>query len=97
MLAMMPGMTAGSALTKSAKQAPNVCTQASFAYCGVTSYIDGSSFWDCMEDIWVPTSAILGTGAAIGAAAIMSGVEDLVTMGITIVRFSAWGFVAAVA
>ena len=97
MLAIIPGMIAGSALTKSAKQAPNVGTQASAAYCGVTSYIDGSSFWDCMEDIWVPTGAILGTAAAIGAAAIMSGVEDLVTIGVALVRFSAWGFVVAVA
>jgi hypothetical protein len=97
MLAIMPGLIAGSALTKSAKQAPNVGTQASFAYCGVTSYIDGSSFWGCMQEIWVPTGAILGTGAAIGTAAIMSGVEELVTIGVTLVRFSVWGFVAAVA
>ena len=97
MLAIIPGMIAGSALTKSAKQAPNVGTQASAAYCGVTSYIDGSSFWDCMEDIWVPTGAILGTAAAIGAAAIISGVEDLATIGVALVRFSAWGFVVAVA
>jgi len=55
MLAIMPGLIAGSALTKSAEQVPNVGTQASAAYCGYTSYTGGSSFWDCMADIWLPT------------------------------------------
>ena len=101
MLAMMPGLIAGSALTKSAKQAPNVGTQVSTAYCGYTSYTDGSSFWDCMEEIWIPTGTILGTAAGIGVAYVTAGVEleslSLIMTGLSFLRFSAWGFVAAVA
>jgi len=37
MLAIMPGLIAGSALTTSTKQVPNVVTQVSFAYCGYSS------------------------------------------------------------
>jgi hypothetical protein len=40
MLAIMSGLIAGSALTKSAKQVPNVATQVSAAYCG---YITGGN------------------------------------------------------
>jgi ABC-type long-subunit fatty acid transport system fused permease/ATPase subunit len=44
MLVIVPGLIAGSVLTKSVKQVPNVVTQISFAYCGYTSH-KGGDFW----------------------------------------------------
>ena len=100
MLAMMPGLIAGSALTKSAKQVPNVVTQISAAYCGYTSYT-GGSFWGCMRDIWIPTGTILGTSAGIGAAYVKAGETlgswRLIMIGLRFLRFSAYGFIAALA
>jgi len=70
MLAMMPGLIAGSALTKSVKQVPNVGTQISVAYCGYKS--GGFSNWDwgrfgeCMLDIWAPAgvaTALMARGS----------------------------------
>jgi hypothetical protein len=100
MLAMMPGMTAGSALTESAKQVPNVVTQISAAYCGYTSYT-GGSFFSCMRDFWIPTGTILGTSAGIGVAYITAGKAlgswRLIRTGLRFLGFSAWGFVVALA
>jgi hypothetical protein len=56
MLAIMPGLIAGSALTKSAKQVPNVVTQVSAAYCAYKSGLDGDRFKECMIDFWAPVS-----------------------------------------
>jgi hypothetical protein len=101
MLVMMPGLIAGSALTVSAKQVPNVGTQISAAYCGYTSYTGGNSFWGCMRDIWIPTGTILGTSAGIGTAYVKAGETlgswRLIMTGLRFLRFSGWGFVAAVA
>ncbi len=100
MLAIIPGMTAGSTLTD-AKQAPNVVTQVSAAYCGYTSYTSGNSLLDCMRDIWIPTGAILGTSTAIGVGHVTAGEKldswRLIRTGLRFLRFSAWGFVASVA
>jgi hypothetical protein len=54
MLAIIPGMIAGSALTKSAEQVPNVGTQVSAAYCAYKSGLDGGRFRECMIDFWTP-------------------------------------------
>jgi hypothetical protein len=101
MLAMMPGMIAGSALTESAKQVPNVGTQISAAYCGYTSYTGGNSFWGCMQEIWVPTGTILGTSAGIGIACITAGKAlgswRLIRTGLRFLGFSGKGFVVALA
>jgi hypothetical protein len=101
MLAIMPGLIAGSALTTSTKQAPNVVTQVSAAYCGYTSYTGGGSFWGCMRDIWVPTGTILGTSAGIGVAYVKAGETlgswHLIMTGLRFLRFSAYGFIATLA
>ncbi len=61
MLAMMPGLIAGSALTTSTNQVPNVVTQVSVAYCGYSSgwWSDLGRFGICMLGIWAPTGSIL--------------------------------------
>jgi hypothetical protein len=101
MLAIISGMIAGSALTKSTNQIPNVATQTSVAYCGYTDYTGGSSFWDCMTDIWIPTGAILGTSTGIGTAYVHAGKTldswRLIRTGLSFLRFSGIGFVAAAA
>jgi hypothetical protein len=56
MLAMTPGLIAGSALTESANQVPNVGTQVSTAYCAYKSGLDGDRFKECMIDFWTPVS-----------------------------------------
>ena len=100
MLAMMPGMTAGSALTESAKQVPNVVTQISAAYCGYIG-ATGGSFLGCMGEIWLPTGAILGTSAGIGVAYITAGKAlgswRLIRTGLRFLGFSGKGFVVALA
>jgi hypothetical protein len=61
MLAIMPGLIAGSALTKSTNQVPNVATQASAAYCGYVSGGDWGQFGGCMVSILLPAKvAIIG-------------------------------------
>jgi hypothetical protein len=101
MLSLMQGMIADSALTKSAKQVPNVVTQISAAYCGYTSYTGGNSFWGCMQDIWVPTGTILGTSASIGVAYVTAGKAlgswRLIRTGLRFLGFSGKGFVVALA
>jgi len=63
MLSLMQGMIADSALTKSAKQvpnveAPNVGTQVSAAYCAYKSGLDGGRFKECMSDFWTPVGVV---------------------------------------
>ena len=93
MLAITPGMIAGSALTD-ARQVPNVVTQVSAAYC---SYIaaTGGSFLGCMREFWIPTGTILGTAAAIGVARIKAGEIlgswRLIKTGLRFLQFSAEG------
>ncbi len=100
MLAIIPGMIAGSTLTESAKQVPNVVTQVSLAYCGYTA-ATGGSFLGCMGEFWLPSGAILGTSAAIGASYIKAGKEldswRLIMKGLRYLRFSSVGFKVAVA
>ena len=62
MLAIMPGLIAGSALTTSTKQAPNVVTQVSLAYCGYSSgwWSDLDRFGRCMLGFWLPMGSVLG-------------------------------------
>jgi hypothetical protein len=61
MLAIIPGMIAGSTLTKSAKQLPNVVTQVSAAYCGYSSgwWSDLGQFRNCMLGFWASTDPII--------------------------------------
>jgi len=47
-LAMMPGLIAGTALTKSANQVPNVVTQATIGYCLYMSYTGANSLGRCL-------------------------------------------------
>ncbi len=100
MLAIIPGVTAGSTLTD-AKQAPNVVTQVSAAYCGYTSYTGGSSLLDCMRDIWIPMGTILGTSAGIGVVHVTAGEKlgswRLIRTGLCFLGFSGKGFVFALA
>jgi len=101
MPAIIPGTIAGSALTESAKQVPNVVTQISFAYYGYISYTSGDSFLGCMREFWIPTGTILGTSAAIGASYVKTGKEldswRLIMTGLRYLRFSKAGFKVAVA
>ncbi len=59
MLAIIPGMIAGSTLTD-AKQVPNVVTQVSAVACGYISGGNWDDFGKCMAGIW-------GAGATYGA------------------------------
>jgi hypothetical protein len=99
MLAIMPGMIAGSALTD-AKQVSNVVTQVSFAYCGYIA-ATGGSFLGCMGEFWIPSGAILGTSTAIGASYVKAGKEldswRLIRTGLRYLRFSTVRFKVAVA
>jgi len=58
-LAIIPGMIAGSALTKSAEQVPNVVTQVSVAYCAYIAGGDWDSFGKCMLGFWAPMVSTL--------------------------------------
>jgi hypothetical protein len=62
-LAMMPSLIAGSALTKSAKQVPNVGTQVSAAACGYVSGGNLNEFGKCMVLLW--TSVAMGVGIGV--------------------------------
>jgi len=75
MLAMTPSLIAGSALTTSTKQAPNVATQISAAYCGYKS--GGFSNWDWgrfgeyMLDLWAPAGMATSLSARGGITTIV--------------------------
>ena len=82
MLAIMPGLIAGSALTTSTKQvpnveAPNVVTQASVAYCGYRSgwWRNYDQFGKCTAALWVPTSAIIYTLDRKGRSDLREGIR----------------------
>jgi hypothetical protein len=68
MLALVPGLIAGSTLTKSADQVPNVVTQATFGYCLYTSYTGANSLGRCLWEHLPPAGAytlpMMGTGYA---------------------------------
>jgi hypothetical protein len=94
MLAIIPGMTAGSALTKSANQIPNVGTQVSVATCAFVTRLSGGG-WDtfgaCMGGMW-------GGAAMYGALSVRAKrAIDLVRFAVGFVRANPWGLVAAVA
>jgi len=99
MVAIIPGIIAGSALTD-ARQVPNVATQVSVAYCGYTA-ATGGSFLGCMGEFWIPAGAILGTSAGIGAAYVTAGhMLDswrLIQKGLGFLKFSGVGFKFALA
>jgi len=103
MLAMMPGKIAGSVLTKPAIQHHNIGAQASLAYCG---YQSGFSDWwgwgRCMYDIWVPDLTLTFGGAVAAADGVTAigervGSWRLIRTGLRLLRFTGWGFIAAVA
>jgi hypothetical protein len=102
MLAIIPGTIAGSALTKSAKQVPNVevpnvATQISAAYCGYITGGDWGQFGSCMMSMLIPTELyFLGSMAKGGATiwlgkkvtewGVKRGFEDIVSIGKSLVR-----------
>jgi hypothetical protein len=61
MLAIMPGLIAGSALTTSTNQAPIVVTQVSIAFCGYSGgwWSDWGQYLICMAAFWAPTVPII--------------------------------------
>jgi hypothetical protein len=104
MLAIMPGMIAGSVLTKPAIQHHNIGAQASAAYCGYRSgwFSDLWGWGRCMYDLWIPDLTLTFTGlvaAADGVTAIGERVGSwcLIRTGLRLLRFTGWGFIVAVA
>jgi hypothetical protein len=94
MLAIIPGMIAGSAFTKSANQIPNVGTQVSVATCAFVTRLSGGG-WDtfgaCMGGMW-------GGAAMYGALSVRARTAmDLLRATVRFVRANPWGLVAAVA
>jgi hypothetical protein len=73
MLAIMSGLIASSALTKSANQVPNVVTQATFAYCGYMSFTGASSFGGCLWETLFPAGAAVGFYAGSNLATVGAG------------------------
>ncbi len=83
MLAIIPGMIAGSALTD-AKQVPNVGTQVSSAYCAYKSGTGRESFEDCMLDMWVPVSiSVIISNANVIDSIVKTGVRTARFGGLT--------------
>jgi hypothetical protein len=68
MLALVPGLIAGSTLTRSTNQVPNVATQATFGYCLCMSYTGANSPGRCLWETLPPAGAytllMTGTGYA---------------------------------
>jgi hypothetical protein len=94
MLAIIPGMIAGSALTKSANQVPNVVTQVSVATCAFVTHVSGggwNAFGACMAGIW----GVATTYGALSARA--QRAIDLLRVAVRFVRTNPWGLVATVA
>ncbi len=102
-LAIMPGVIAGSALTTSTNQVPNVVTQASVALCGYISgwWSDWGRFAICMGGTFVPTSFAArylydrGTRTVNKGQDLISqgkalGEEQLVKIGMQLVRTGAF-------
>jgi hypothetical protein len=91
MLAIMPGLIAGSALTKSTNQVPNVVTQVSIATCGYITGGNWDDFGKCMAGIW---------GGATTYGALSSDAKkaiDILKAAVRFVRVNPWGLAVAVA
>jgi hypothetical protein len=91
MPAIMPGLIAGSALTKSAKQVPNVATQVSAATCAYVSGGDWNNFGICMAGIW-------GDATTYGALSLRATTPSaLIGAVVRYVKANPWGLAVAVA
>jgi len=90
MLAMIPGMIAGSTLTKSAKQVPNVVTQVSAATCAYITGGDWVSFGKCMAGIW-------GIGITYAVARQRGNIINIMRVAANFIRNHPWGLAIAVA
>ena len=92
MLAITPGLIAGSALTTSTKQVPNVVTQVSFAYCGYSSgwWSDWDSFGKCMAGIW-------GIGITYSVAKQPGSIINIMRTAANFIRTHPWGLAIAAA
>jgi hypothetical protein len=90
MLAIIPGMIAGSALTKSAKQVPNVVTRVSAAVCGYLTGGDWGEFGKCMLGLWTPV-------AIAGAISVHGNIINIMRAFVSFVRTHPWGLGVAVA
>jgi hypothetical protein len=67
MLALVPGLIAGSTFTKSADQVPNVATQATVGYCLYMSYTGVNSLrclWETLPPARAYTLLMMDTGYA---------------------------------
>jgi len=72
-LAMMPGLIAGTALTKSANQVPNVVTQATIGYCLYMSYTGANSLGRCLWESLPPAGAYTLLMMSTGYASVVMG------------------------
>jgi len=95
MLAIIPGIIAGSALTKSAEQvlnvkAPNVVAHVTAGVCGYLSGGDWGEFGKCMLGMWTPV-------AMTGALSVRGGVITMMRALVSFVRTNPWGLAVAVA
>ncbi len=94
MLALVPGLIAGTALTTSINQVPNVGTQASVATCTFVAHLSGggwNTFGACMAGMW-------GVVAMRGALSVRARTAmELVRALVTFVRVNPWGLAVAVA
>ncbi len=73
MLAIMSGLIAGTALTKSVNQVPNVVTQATFAYCGYMSLTGASSFGGRLWETLRPAGFGIGLYGSSNLATVGAG------------------------
>ncbi len=94
MLALVPGLIAGCALTKSVNQVPNVGTQASVATCTFVTHLSGGG-WDtfgaCMGGMW-------GGATTYGALSLRARTfMDIVRGVVRFVRINPWGLAVATA
>ena len=95
MLAIMPGLIAGSALTKSAKQVPNievpnVVTQVSAATCAYITGGDWDSFGKCMAGTW-------GIGITYAVAKQPGNIINIMRVAANFIRTHPWGLAIAAA
>ena len=90
MLSLMQGMIADSALTKSAKQVPNVVTQVSAATCAYISGGDWDSFGKCMAGIW-------GAGITLAVVKQPGNIIRIMRVAASFIRAHPWGLAIAVA
>jgi hypothetical protein len=104
MLAIIPGMIAGSVLTKPAIQHHNIGAQASVVYCGYQSgwFSDLWRWGSCMYDLWIPDLTLTFTGLVATSKTLIDigntvGSWRLIMTGLRLLRFTGWGAIAAVA